>query len=105
MTMDQVTIPVDAGRSVSGLLLMPERARACYVLAHGAGAGMTHSFLAAVSTGLAERDVATLRFQFPYMDRIGRRSPVPPFAQRSTPRFGWRRDCRCSRGASRLAAA
>jgi predicted alpha/beta-hydrolase family hydrolase len=80
MTMDQVTIPVDAGRSVSGLLLMPERARACYVLAHGAGAGMTHSFLAAVSTGLAERDVATLRFQFPYMEGGSKRPDRPALA-------------------------
>ena len=56
-------------QQVSGLLLAPADARACYVLAHGAGAGMTHPFMAAVAEGLAERGIATLRYQFPYMER------------------------------------
>jgi uncharacterized protein len=46
-------------------------------MAHGAGAGMRHPFLAAVAEGLAERRVATLRYQFPYMERGGKR-PDPP---------------------------
>ncbi len=62
---------------VSGLLLAPSKARACYVLAHGAGAGMTHPFMAAVANGLAERGLATLRYQFPYMEQRGKR-PDPP---------------------------
>src|SRR5262249_29312942 len=62
---------------VSGLLLAPSRPRACYVLAHGAGAGMNHPFMAAVATGLAERGIATLRYQFPYMEQGGKR-PDPP---------------------------
>jgi predicted alpha/beta-hydrolase family hydrolase len=47
------------------------------VLAHGAGAGMAHPFMAAVAVGLAERSIATLRYQFPYMERGGKR-PDPP---------------------------
>jgi predicted alpha/beta-hydrolase family hydrolase len=62
-----VSISLDDARRVSGLLLAPTRACACYVLAHGAGAGMTHPFMAAVAVELAERGVATLRYQFPYM--------------------------------------
>jgi len=51
----------------------PAGARACYVLAHGAGAGMAHPFMASVAQGLAERGVATLRYQFPYMERGSKR--------------------------------
>jgi predicted alpha/beta-hydrolase family hydrolase len=62
-----VTITVDDARRVSGLLQTPPEARACYVLAHGAGAGMAHPFMAAVAEGLAGRGIATLRYQFPYI--------------------------------------
>jgi predicted alpha/beta-hydrolase family hydrolase len=62
---------------VSGLLQAPAGARACYVLAHGAGAGMNHRFLAAVAAELAQRGIATLRYQFPYMER-GAKRPDPP---------------------------
>ncbi|MFZ3249935.1 MAG: alpha/beta family hydrolase [Pseudolabrys sp.] len=60
---------------------MPARARACYVLAHGAGAGMDHPFMAAVATELARRGIATLRYQFPYMERGARRPDPPQLAQ------------------------
>jgi predicted alpha/beta-hydrolase family hydrolase len=50
---------------------------ACFVFAHGAGAGMTHPFMEQVATGLAERGIATLRYQFPYMEK-GSRRPDPP---------------------------
>jgi predicted alpha/beta-hydrolase family hydrolase len=62
---------------VSALLLRPAGAWVLYVLAHGAGAGMRHSFLEAVSAALAARGVATLRYQFPYLE-AGRRRPDPP---------------------------
>ena len=65
------------GVRVSGLLLAPPRPRACYVLAHGAGAGMTHPFMAAVAAELSERGIATLRYQFPYMEQRSKR-PDPP---------------------------
>jgi predicted alpha/beta-hydrolase family hydrolase len=71
-----VTITVDGNR-ISGLLDGPARPRAYYVLAHGAGAGMAHPFMAAVAAGLAERGIATLRYQFLYMERGGKR-PDPP---------------------------
>jgi predicted alpha/beta-hydrolase family hydrolase len=67
----------DGGARVSGLLQAPRGARACYVLAHGAGAGMTHAFMAAAADGLAARGIATLRYQFLYMER-GSKRPDPP---------------------------
>ena len=66
-------------------MLNPSHARACYVLAHGAGAGMNHPFLAAVAAELARRDIATLRFQFPYMER-GAKRPDPPQLEQATVR-------------------
>ena len=54
-----------------------EGARACYVLAHGAGAGMHHAFMQAVAADLAERGIATLRYQFPYMEKGSRRPDTP----------------------------
>ena len=66
-----------AGVRVSGLLQAPRGARALSVLAHGAGAGMTHPFMTAVASELAERGIATLRYQFPYMEAGGKR-PDPP---------------------------
>jgi predicted alpha/beta-hydrolase family hydrolase len=69
---------IDAdGTSVSALLEAPRGARAAYVFAHGAGAGMTHPFMAAVAAGLAEHSIATLRYQFPYMEAKSKR-PDPP---------------------------
>jgi predicted alpha/beta-hydrolase family hydrolase len=75
---DPVAITVaDGGAPVSGLLLRAPGARRLYVLAHGAGAGMRHPFLETIARALAERDVATLRYQFPYMERRASR-PDPP---------------------------
>jgi len=77
---ETVTIARDGVR-VSGLLQAPQSARACYVLAHGAGAGMTHPFMVAVAAGLASRGIATLRYQFPYMERGSKRPDPPPVTQ------------------------
>ena len=63
------------------LLEVPKNARACYVMAHGAGAGMTHPFLASVAKELAGRGIATLRYNFPYMDRGSKRPDTPKVAQ------------------------
>jgi uncharacterized protein len=65
---------------VSGLLTRPRQARGCFVFAHGAGAGMTHPFMAKVAAGLGERDVATLRYQFPYMEKGSKRPDAPAVA-------------------------
>lgn len=74
-------IRVDEQRTVSALLEVPERATACLVLAHGAGAGMEHPFMAAVAQGLAARRIASLRFQFPSMEAGSKRPDRPPLAQ------------------------
>lgn len=73
----QITLTIDPARRVSALLIAPPKAFACYVLAHGAGAGMTHPTMAAVANELADRDVATLRFQFPYMEQGAKRTDPP----------------------------
>ena len=73
-------IQVDPETAVSALLQAPPDARACYVFAHGAGAGMAHSFMAAVAAGLAQRNIATLRYQFPYMERGSKRPDTPAVA-------------------------
>src|SRR5204863_9188180 len=79
----RMDVDIDVGREhrVSGLWLAPERPRAVYVFAHGAGAGMRHAFMEAAAQGLAERDIASLRYQFPYMERGSRRPDAPPVAQ------------------------
>jgi uncharacterized protein len=80
-----ISITVKDGIGVSGLLQTPPRPCACYVLAHGAGAGMNHPFMAAVAVELAQRGIATLRYQFPYMER-GSKRPDPPALTKATVR-------------------
>jgi len=75
-----VTIDIEGHATVSGLWLAPKNARASLVLAHGAGAGMAHPSMAAIAEGLEERGVATLRFQFPYMERGSKRVDSPRVA-------------------------
>ena len=71
---------VDGANAVSALLLRPSAAQACFVFAHGAGAGMTHVFMEQVASGLGDRGIATLRYQFPYMEKGGRRPDAPAIA-------------------------
>lgn len=73
----ELTIAVAPTQAVSALLDAPAAPTACLVLAHGAGAGMTHPFLAALADQLSRRSVATLRYQFPYMENASKR-PDPP---------------------------
>ena len=75
-----VTFAVADGQPVSGLLQAPPSARACYVMAHGAGAGMAHPFMASIANHLAERAIATFRFQFPYLERGSKRPDSPKVA-------------------------
>jgi predicted alpha/beta-hydrolase family hydrolase len=82
---ESLTLRVDDTHIVSGLLLVPPQARACYVLAHGAGAGMLHPFMEAVATELAQRAIATLRYQFLYMEQ-GSKRPDPPKLAHATVR-------------------
>ena len=81
MATTELHIDVEPGLRVSGLLQAPAQPHACYVFAHGAGAGMTHAFMAAVAQGLSERGIASLRYQFPYMERGSRRPDAPRLAQ------------------------
>jgi uncharacterized protein len=78
---ESISIAVGQTVRVSGLLQTPDAARACYVLAHGAGAGMEHPFMVGVAAQLAVRGIATLRYQFPYMERRNRRPDPPQLAQ------------------------
>jgi predicted alpha/beta-hydrolase family hydrolase len=76
----KIKIDVEKADAVSALLICPDDARACYVFAHGAGAGMTHSFMETAAQGLSERGVATLRYQFPYMEKGSKRPDSPAVA-------------------------
>jgi len=80
-TPQKLAVAVGASARVAALLTLPPQPRACFIFAHGAGAGMTHAFMAAVAEGLAERGVATLRYQFPYMEKAGKRPDPPAVAQ------------------------
>src|SRR5258708_20460752 len=83
MHAEAVTIPIPGQGAVSGLWQAPPRPTACLVLAHGAGAGMTHISMAAIADGLAERGVASLRYQLPYMERGARRVDRPAIADQA----------------------
>src|SRR6267154_317609 len=76
----KLKLQVDNADEVSALLLRPSAARACYIFAHGAGAGMTHPFMETVAAGLCERGIATLRYQFPYMEKDSKRPDAPAVA-------------------------
>lgn len=80
---ESVAIALQDRQAVSGLWLKPPAARACLVLAHGAGAGITHPSMAALAEGFAQRGVATLRFNFPYMERGSKRPDPPELAHRA----------------------
>lgn len=76
-----ISIPVDDATAVSGLFTRPRAARACFVFAHGAGAGMTHPFMAGFAARLAAGSVASLRYQFPFMERGSKRPDSAAIAQ------------------------
>jgi len=76
----ELRFEVPGARSVSARLLMPQRPQACFVFAHGAGAGMTHRFMEDAALGLGSRGIATLRYQFPYMETGSKRPDSPNIA-------------------------
>ncbi|WP_314957999.1 alpha/beta family hydrolase [Bradyrhizobium cosmicum] len=76
----ELKLDIERIGAVSAVLTRPDDARACYVLAHGAGADMRHSFMQKVAEGLAGRGVATLRFNFPYMENKQGRPDQPAVA-------------------------
>jgi predicted alpha/beta-hydrolase family hydrolase len=98
----RLAIEIDNATSVSALLVRPAEARACFVFAHGAGAGMTHPFMETVAAGLGERGVASLRYQFPYMEKASRR-PDPPAVAHATVRAAVAEAGRCCAGLALIA--
>ncbi len=93
----QLKLTISDATSVSALLSRPAQPRAGLVLAHGAGAGMTHPFMEDVAKGLGERGVATLRYQFPYMEKGGKR-PDPPAVAHAAVRAAVAEAARCCPG-------
>jgi uncharacterized protein len=85
VTQQAIRFEVESRGEISALLERPGNARQLLVLAHGAGAGMTHPFMKSLSTELASVGVATLRYQFPYMEQR-RRIPDAPAVLVSTVR-------------------
>ena len=87
-------IELKPGEAVSALLIRPQQPRACYVFAHGAGAGMTHPSMETVADGLGGRGIATLRYQFPYMEK-GSKRPDPPAVAHAAVRAAVAEAARC----------
>jgi predicted alpha/beta-hydrolase family hydrolase len=83
VTPTPITIALDGDATVSGLWLAPPDAKAAYVFAHGAGAGMAHKSMAEIANGLAERGIATLRYNFLYMERGSKRPDSPALAHQA----------------------
>jgi predicted alpha/beta-hydrolase family hydrolase len=98
----QLKLNIDRANEVSALLLRPSAARACFVFAHGAGAGMSHEFMERVSAGLYDHGVATLRYQFPYMENGSKRPDAPPIAH-ATVRAAVAEATRCCAGLTLIA--
>jgi predicted alpha/beta-hydrolase family hydrolase len=73
LTKEVKFLATEKSGKVSGLLLKPKNAKAFLVLAHGAGAGMRHRFMGEICAKLSDRGIATLRYQFPYMENGGKR--------------------------------
>jgi uncharacterized protein len=92
-----LTIAIENATLISAILTWPAQARACFVFAHGAGAGMTHPFMEKVAAGLGERGLATLRYQFPYMEK-GSKRPDPPSVVHAAVRAAVAEAARCCGG-------
>jgi uncharacterized protein len=97
MTAQSLKLNLENGSTVSALLLRPDNTRACFVFAHGAGAGMSHPFMETVTTGLCDRGIATLRYQFPYMEK-GSKRPDAPAVAHATVRAAVKEAARCCAG-------
>ncbi len=93
----KLSIEIEKAGTVSALLDCPSQACACFVFAHGAGAGMSHPFMVAVARGLGERGIAALRYQFPYMEK-GSKRPDPPALAHATVRAAVAEAARCRPG-------
>jgi predicted alpha/beta-hydrolase family hydrolase len=97
MPAQRLKLTLEKGDSVSALLLRPDNARGCFVFAHGAGAGMSHPSMETVATGLCDRGIATLRYQFPYMEKGSKRTDAPAVAHAAV-RAAVKEAARCCAG-------
>jgi predicted alpha/beta-hydrolase family hydrolase len=97
MMAQSLKLDIANAASVSALLLRPNDARGCFVFAHGAGAGMAHPSMETVATGLCDRGIATLRYQFPYMEQGSRRPDAPAVAHAAV-RAAVKEAARCCAG-------
>ncbi len=79
-SLQRLRLVIDGASSVSALLRVPDKAWAGYVFGHGAGAGMEHGFMTSFANGLAARGIATLRYQFPFMEQGSKRPDAPKVA-------------------------
>jgi uncharacterized protein len=79
-----VTLNVsESGGDVSAEYIMPDNPSAIFTLAHGAGAGMNHSFMLALANALSERRIATIRFNFPFIEQKKKRPDLPAVAHKT----------------------
>ena len=78
----KLTVSKDIG-SVSAILLTPPKPICLHTIAHGAGAGMTHPFMEELATALAEANIATMRFNFPFMEKKKGSPDRPPVAHKT----------------------
>jgi predicted alpha/beta-hydrolase family hydrolase len=99
---EQLRFAVEGAGEVSAILMRPATARWLLVLAHGAGAGMTHPFLEKLARELADAGVATFRYQFPYMEQR-RRAPDSPSVATATVASAVRAAAKAAAGLSLLA--
>src|SRR5437899_10311847 len=100
-TIEDLRLAVDGAGEVSALLLRPAKARWLLALAHGAGAGMSHPVMTKLAGGLASVGVATLRYQFPYMEER-RRVPDKPAVLTATVRAAVRAAAEADHGLRQL---
>jgi predicted alpha/beta-hydrolase family hydrolase len=77
---EELKLDIERIGTVSAILTQPDNARACYILAHGAGAGMRHASMDKIAQRLSERGIATFRFNFPYMEKKQGRPDQPAVA-------------------------
>jgi predicted alpha/beta-hydrolase family hydrolase len=94
---ERLRIEIGPAETVAGLLVRPSQPRACYVLAHGAGAGMTHASMETIAAGVGERGIASLRYQFPYMEK-GSKRPDHPAVAHAAVRAAVKQAARCCPG-------
>ncbi|HUS30377.1 MAG TPA: alpha/beta family hydrolase [Kofleriaceae bacterium] len=90
------------GPLTPGLLVRPRNAKALYVLAHGAGAGMRHAFMRSIAEALADHAIATLRWEFPYMAANKPRPDAPAVAEAAV-RAAWTASAKIARSLPRFA--